>query len=584
MRPKSLLTKEDIVTMKEYAQAYAGIDKVNTDYLINPWDKNKMTMFKLLGKKLRVTVPIKITVNQRQQEADLRTFHRVPLTGTYEKDSGHIFIRRFEEYFSNLLTQGVIPEICLDRFKKMFYNNNILRGTFKVEVEPYITYGNLDMETHNNYYMFINNNKPDKVIKITNDTKIQRAIQKLLKFYDFPYMDDYNDWKNKVSSVTTVKTKIQNVVLSIHPLDFMTASDNNCNWSSCMSWRTGGYSSGTLEMMNSNMVIIAYVENKNDKFMFNEHELTNKSWRAFFYIHKDIICSGKNYPFQNYELSQEVVKVLREMAEENLGWKYQYGVQQYYDLFPFSQNDYLRNDYNIRYMHRTYDWNRHQFNEATYNYPKNEKHSIIISTLGMYNDLVEDHSTKYFCVRNYVKHNLFLNASGPAYCLCCGQRINKNEKYDSCEEDFLTHGRQKYCEDCQNKYHCDWCGGVHNDEELYVVNFFPFKEPRIHEMYATATKMVVCKKCIESGEIMYDGTNNLYMSTAGYLYYKKYEDEIIAHYNVIKENDKDEEYSSLHFRRHAYHVPIDHSKVISAKEAISRGLYCETKNCDSLSA
>jgi hypothetical protein len=90
-------------------------------------------------------------------------------------------------------------------------------------------------------------------------------------------MEDFKKWQTWLSTICTVKEYKTNLVLSIHPIDFMTSSDNASGWTSCMNWRDdGGYSSGTIEMMNSNMVIIAYLENNSKSFIFRDNQIPNK--------------------------------------------------------------------------------------------------------------------------------------------------------------------------------------------------------------------------------------------------------------------------------------------------------------------
>ena len=73
-------------------------------------------------------------------------------------------------------------------------------------------------------------------------------------------LEEFEDFRIKHSRILSEKEFIGRLSLSIHPLDFMTMSDNDSDWSSCMSWRTcGSYRRGTVEMMNSPCVVVAYL-------------------------------------------------------------------------------------------------------------------------------------------------------------------------------------------------------------------------------------------------------------------------------------------------------------------------------------
>jgi hypothetical protein len=268
-----------------------------------------------------------------------------------------------------------------------------------------------------------------------------------------------------------------------------------------MSWRTGGYSAGTLEMLNSNMVIVAYTESNDKDFIFDEHRISNKNWRSFFYVHKDIICSGKNYPYRNDDLSKKVIEILQELAKKNLNWTYQYGIQKYKDLISFHSNNYLRNSYDIR------------------GWKGRNHHSIIIYTNGMYNDLIEDNSYNYWCVRNWVKKNTFLNASGKAYCLCCGEPLDEVRRYSGWDDDdFRSHGSLKYCSKC-GRSACDTCKTVYSkdsSEKLYritqpVFDGRIFRSVRGKVIFNDGPRCItVCEHCID--DYYYDTKNHWFIS------------------------------------------------------------------------
>ena len=54
-----------------------------------------------------------------------------------------------------------------------------------------------------------------------------RAIRKILEYFEFPFMDTFNQWRDDISVINTDKEINGELVFSIHPIDFMTMSDNN---------------------------------------------------------------------------------------------------------------------------------------------------------------------------------------------------------------------------------------------------------------------------------------------------------------------------------------------------------------------
>ena len=251
------------------------------------------------------------------------------------------------------------------------------------------------------------------------------------------------------------------LVLSIHPLDFLTMSNNNSGWSSCMHWGgedPGCYHIGTIEMMNSNNVICCYLESDSKKYSFgadNDAKLlywNNKKWRQLVIVNKDIIVSGKAYPYQNKGITTAVLETLNKLAKENCGWTYQFGIEEYRDM---------EHIYCIDEMARNRDWIRNK--RAT-------KHNIILHTKGMYNDYFNDNKTVYYCYRNKVKHNIMLSYSGKALCTRCANPILewtsawKSSRYGYDDLDCDCDYNERYsstgadiCDDCRKMVTCEYC-------------------------------------------------------------------------------------------------------------------------------
>ena len=96
--------------------------------------------------------------------------------------------------------------------------------------------------------------------------------------------------------------------ISIHPLDYMTMSDNDCDWDSCMSWKNeGSYRLGTVEMMNSPSVVVAYLESSTPMWL-PKGVWNNKKWRCLFIVTPDVITSVKGYPYNSNALNAIVIE------------------------------------------------------------------------------------------------------------------------------------------------------------------------------------------------------------------------------------------------------------------------------------
>ena len=289
-----------------------------------------------------------------------------------------------------------------------------------------------------------------RTLQIQAGMKPIKALQKIVEYFkeDFVFdLDSFEDFKKIHSLIMNDKKLIGNLCISIHPLDFLTMSDNNSNWSSCMSWEENGcYHLGTVEMMNSNNVLCCYLEAEDpycfDKDHKNDPEFswTNKKWRILSYITKDIIMGGKAYPYDHEEIIKFLILQIKNLASSNLNWNYTFGPELYQDM---------------KYIFSNYPLERSRSYIARKN---TKKHNILWDTKGMYNDMLNDHNTKYWCYRNKVKQNKVISVSGKAPCLCCGGPILElGYDYDYDYNERYSNYGEVICNECKEEFFCERC-------------------------------------------------------------------------------------------------------------------------------
>lgn len=433
MRPIDALTDIDENLIRAYISIYGNAECGPLNLVLNEWNKNKLTLFKAFGKKLTVSKNIIIPSNDTVITSALDSiFH--PYIIWYSSDVTAVLDHpdRLEEIVGNkflcdLIIFWVNQNYCIQDLRilsRLFLHRNFIKG--------YISTLEVDLPYHCR----------DFKCTLKNGMKTIRTIQKVLKATHYPNMDLFEEWRNQISLIQKDNEISAKLVLSIHPIDFMSMSDNKCNWSSCMRWSSGCYSAGTLEMMNSNVAAVAYLESSSPfELSLNEtgevYNVPNKSWRSLVFIHKDILLCGKQYPYHNDFLTTAVLDFARELVEKNLNWKYQFINQRYRDLDNIDGNFYIRDWFNVDYD------------------TKKKHHCIFVYTNGMYNDIIESHYPYYYCCRNYVPKSKKICLSGPATCICCGKRLTTRE--DIYEYDDL--GKTKICWECQRKC-CRSCGKV----------------------------------------------------------------------------------------------------------------------------
>ena len=268
-----------------------------------------------------------------------------------------------------------------------------------------------------------------KPLKINSGEKIMRAMRKIcqaLAAAGYPDLNaDLEELRLDHSRIFNQKTVSGELCLSIHPLDYATASDNDNGWSSCMSWQEEGcYRLGTVEMMNSPMVICAYLKSDVQQMHFNGYEWPSKKWRAWIVINKDAILCNRNYPYTNDNLAKECINWVAELAKKNLGWEFTEEIR--------SVNDWHDDEHRIE---------------------------LIYETNFMYNDFRDD---MWLAVNKNLKHGShYINYSGVANCMNCGEEIPWEGEQDS---------STLCCMSCRNIQYCSECGEPISDEYYYGPN------------------------------------------------------------------------------------------------------------------
>jgi hypothetical protein len=418
------LTEEDNRKIKNFICSYGVPEKTyigNEEYL-KYWAESNKKLFHLLGGKL---------------------IHKIPFTYEFSDDE-------LEKLLVGLAGDGF--------WDRLFLAVNQIDGLSQEEVRLINRLYSASAFTNDKveYPIKIKLPSKNKTLQIQVGMKPIRAISKLINYFfpdDQEIQKEFERIRIKHSMILNEKTLHGDLCLSIHPLDFLTMSDNDSSWQSCMSWVNDGcYRIGTVEMMNSNNVICAYLESSSD-FSFGkpgyEDTWNNKKWRQLFYCTKEIIVSGKAYPFQNYQMTETILKELRHLAEVNWNHTYEYGIEEYQDMAHIGTN--YRMEQNRRWIR----------------YGNVKKHNIIFDTRGMYNDMLNDHAaTHYYCVRNKVKKNTIISYSGKAPCLCCGREALRWQSDFYEEDDYnerYTDTGQLMCEDCLESFTCDICNCVSKD-------------------------------------------------------------------------------------------------------------------------
>lgn len=279
-----------------------------------------------------------------------------------------------------------------------------------------------------------------KVYKIQENTKVAKVIQKISTAYG---IEGYEPFLLKHSQILNTPLRKGKLCLSIHPLDYLTMSENT-SWSSCMKWSAsdgGEYRQGTVEMMNSSCVVCAYFYW--DEFsLLNDcdpnHYWNNKRWRKLFIVSKDFIVGVRGYPYEQEAMDAEVIHWLQNLAEENLQWEYDP------TIITGEGED---GEYLIFEDKRGRRW------------------EISTETYFMYNDFYYDHPMILGPEINDAKEvdDYTFNYSGDSQCMLCGG-------YELDYEDFDDAPHHVICKDCDPAVRCQHCGDYYPLEDMIEVD------------------------------------------------------------------------------------------------------------------
>lgn len=415
------ITADEMNMMNIWRTNYC-LDNAREEYavpmtqILKVWEQNKVSLFQLFGDQLMLEKDLSFAKSDSElcREMDEAINGWGSKARTFRDAWDECFYAKVNNARRNmwLVDDGTIDDYRAE-YDKWY------------EIEQLISVSNLVSNTYSGRTYVIETPDGDE-LKVQHGCKISKVMGKLAQAFNLP---GYEEFRILHSQVLNQKKLNGHLVLSIHPMDYFTMSDNECGWGSCMSWRDyGEYRRGTVEMMNSPCVIVAYLTSTDPMSVSNNYQWNSKKWRELFVVDKDVIVGIKGYPYHNSDIEESVLSWLKELVEKNWGFSYEN------DFYILSMND-----------------DRDGYVEGL------DGISVIFRTDTMYNDFYSDH-TAY--IKKDIDHNIDVTYSGPSQCMCCGSI--QNYFSDSCD---------LACTDCDMTRYCDSCGDrIGYDDEIYEVD------------------------------------------------------------------------------------------------------------------
>lgn len=407
-----LPSKEEL---QEWINTYAGYVNIparrehrqaSLEYLMRLWEPAKEEyLFKMLGNKFIVEKPYVIEkhFNEIKSEVD-----------------ACLSYGDMETFYNNYIT-----------WCKHYINEKIMKDEYTANMHDLYDLCRATALSHNMYAgrnLKIKVN--DKEIAIQYGCKPIRILNKIAQAAELEGFEAFRLAHSMILNQKQIKGKL---CLSIHPLDYITMSDNEYDWDSCMNWRNNGcYRMGTVEMMNSPMVVVAYLTG-NKTMRYYNHEWNSKKWRNLFIVDKDIIIGIKGYPYQNEDFDTACLEALKELAEKNLGWTY--GSEIY---------------------HHSFDGDRR---EGIYLENEDEYLELTFRTNYMYNDFGNGNDTHFLLSNKREDNCIDLTYSGIPECMFCGGVVGIDV--------YINEADTVICESCVEYTTCEHCGN-----RIYGENYF----------------------------------------------------------------------------------------------------------------
>ena len=509
MNPIELLNEKDRGLIKDYIKAFGGgsdfyynfesrfqgIDKV-----MQSWNCNKGELLRLLGNNLILHKPI--TYKMPSFELYDKYYAEIDnAAGVYYRHIKKVMVGAYNgmitplrkkvygedyDYYLVSFNDEAIDYNSVDY--KLFQNlNEIVDFISFTLFQPAVLVENKYSSTSKTFTL-----PNGETFKVNNGMRPMKIIHKF--FITIPNIDEkcqalgyscaeelFNEFRIWHSKLFNQAAFTGELCLSIHPLDFMTMSDNAHKWNSCMRWNNyfgsgaGDYRTGTLECMNSPHIIIAYLHNPETHLtnatldnIPNGWEWNSKKWRELFIVYPDVITEIKGYPYQDKHLTDVSLDWIKDLARANMGWDYDEKVT---TSEPLNMSDgtqivitpqtnyFMYNDFGTLKAHKGY-----------VNYERL---------------LLDDPDTWW--KRSHIDKQEHLNIlvdlpyDGYATCMCCGGDIDEIEENSS----------RVLCDNCSCLQRCPYCGEYFDGDGYYVADF---EDP-------------ICESCYEN-DTYYDDIND----------------------------------------------------------------------------
>lgn len=328
---------------------------------------------------------------------------------------------------------------------------------------------------------------------------------KLLKAFKFfePNKAALRNIQDMASQIIQENKIKGTLCFSVHPLDFLSSSENTYNWRSCHAL-DGEYRAGNLSYMIDNSTFMVYLKGADNQHLygFGGVQWNSKKWRMLIHSNEtdDIMFAGRQYPFSSKSGIDTVLNIYNNLIiterKKPFGpvkfgpWRADY-IDSY---VPYDATDSV--DLTGKYL--VYANQLIEINQIVHDGQNALNYNDVLrSTCYRYPYYTILNPYGYHSVDYILTHPVIIGAEVP--CLHCGQEIIRNPetmRCDDCELTFGTEENDSYstcdccgariyvddaicvgddgdliCDSCfrAHAFVCDCCGGVFYEEEKVFI-------------------------------------------------------------------------------------------------------------------
>ena len=378
---------------------------------------------------------------------------------TWEKNKS-----RFIQRFGGLIYEWPEPiEFALDpkekRSRAMEFANSVSDVYNNPELAEFID-ENIDTFFENRVSKNLGEKIPEgmKLIKAFKFFESNRATLRSIQDYASQLIQE-----NKIKGT---------LCFSVHPLDFLSSSENTYNWRSCHAL-DGEYRAGNLSYMLDETTFMVYLKGADNQklYSFGDIGWNSKKWRMLIHsaINDDIIFAGRQYPFNSKNGIDIVLNIYNNLlSRENFrGSKYNsYGGWRADYVDSYIPYDATENAYPIELNSRYIIYNKQlvEINQAVKEGPNSLNYNDVLrSTCYNYPYYTILNPWFYHDVDTLLRNPIVIGMEVP--CLHCGDELIHNSetmRCDDCELKFGTEDNDVYSS-------CDCCGArIYVDDAISV--------------------------------------------------------------------------------------------------------------------